>query len=283
MSPDPGCPVDGRTDPPFGLAALGSVAAASGFAFCAVGASLVRLAAVLLAAVRGLVAVPAGLAVLPDFAALLADLPVLLVLAAPPAGLAADLDLEAGLGEAAGLGTVLTCDMVLAASVSDLAAVVMALVAVFIACMAVDIVLAEDVALVAAAVILVAAEVTFVAADETVRAAAAVDGALDAAGLAPLLLLLPLVVLAVLVGLLAERAGVLLLVDLARSPAGLRRAVVRVVVRAGTDLPPSRSITEVLFHEQRRFTHPMPSYLQNNGRKQTKIAANSPPDAAGPT
>ena len=154
---------------------------------------------------------------------------------------------------------VLADDIVLAAAVSDLAAVVMALVAVFIACMAVDIVLAEDVALVAAAVIFVAAEVTFVAADETVRAAAAVVGALadDVARVDLDLVVLVLVVPAVLRGRLAARDGVLLLVDLVRALAGLRRAVVRVVVRAGTDLPPSRSITQVLFHEQRRFTRPM--------------------------
>jgi hypothetical protein len=152
-----------------------------------------------------------------------------------------------------------TVDMVLAAAVSDLAAVVIAFVAVFIACMAVDMVLAEDVALVAAAVIFVAAEVTFVAADETVRAAAAVDGAPtdDVARVDLDLVVLALVVPAVLLGRLAARDGVLLLVDLVRALAAVRRAVVRVVVRAGTDLPPSRSITEVLFHEQRRFTRPM--------------------------
>jgi hypothetical protein len=168
-----------------------------------------------------------------------------------------------------------TDDMVLAAAVSDLAAVVIALVAVFIACMAVDIVLAEDVALVAAAVIFEAAEVTFVAADETVRAAAAVDGAFadDTARVDLDLVVLVLVVLAVPLGRLAARAGVLLLVDLVRALAELRRAVVRVVVRAGTDLPPSRSITEVLFHEQRRFTRRWRFYLENNGHKQTKIAA----------
>jgi hypothetical protein len=170
--------------------------------------------------------------------------------------------------------------MVFAAAVSDLAAVVMALVAVFIACMAVDIVRAEDVALVAAAVILLAAEVTFVAADETVRAADAVDGALaepvERVDLALLLLLL--VLLALRCGRLAARAGVLLLVDLVRALAEVRRAVVLVVVRAGTDLPPSRSITEVLFHQPHRFTHLIAAYLQNNGRKQTKIAAISPPE-----
>jgi hypothetical protein len=150
-------------------------------------------------------------------------------------------------------------DMVLAAAVSDLAAVVMAFVAVFIACMAVDIVLAEDVALVAAAVIFVAADVTFVAADETVRAAAAVDGAPadDAERVDLDLVVLVLVEPAVFLGRLAARAGVLLLVDLVRALPEVRRAVVRVVVRAGTDLPPSRSITEVLFHGRHRFTRPM--------------------------
>jgi hypothetical protein len=201
---------------------------------------------------------------------------------AVPDDLVADRDLEAGLEVGDALGVVLACDMVFAAAVSDLAAVVMALVAVFIACMAVDIVLAEDVALVAAAVILLAAEVTFVAADETVRAATAVDGALaepvERVDLTPLLLLL--VLLALRCGRLAARAGVLLLVDLVRASAEVRRAVVRVVVRAGTDLPPSRSITEVLFHQQHRFTHPIAAYLQHNGRKQTKFAANSPREVA---
>jgi len=192
--------------------------------------------------------------------------------------LAAERDRAAGRAAADALGAVLACDMVFAAAVSDLAAVVMALVAVFIACMAVDIVLAEDVALVAAAVILLAAEVTFVAADETVRAALAVDGALaePVERVDLVLLLLLLVLLALRCGRLAARAGVLLRVDLVRAPAEVRRAVVLVVVRAGTDLPPSRSITEVLFHQQRRFTHLIAAYLQNNGRKQTKIAANSP-------
>ena len=128
-------------------------------------------------------------------------------------------------------------DMVLAAVVSDLAAVVMALVAVFIACMAVDIVLAEELAFVAAAVILLAAEVTLVAADETVRAAEAADGAvLDALRvvLTAVALVLPLVF-----GRLAARLDALRLVDRVRvAVAGLRRAAVRVVVRAGTDLPP---------------------------------------------
>lgn len=218
-----------------------------GLAVACVPVVVVRLAAVLdLAAVLGRAAA-AGLAVVVeravDFAALLAGLavllvlaPVVLVLAAVPPDLAEDRDLAVpDFGEAAGVA--LAVDIVLAAAVRDLAAVVMAFVAVFIACMAVDIVLAEDVALVAAAVILVAADVTLVAADETVRAAAAVDGAeLLAAVRLPLLTVV--LVLALCFGRLAVRLGALPLADRARAPAGLRRAALRAVVRAGTDLPP---------------------------------------------
>jgi hypothetical protein len=297
-----------------GLAALGLVVAALGLALrVAVPVRVVRLAADLRAAllaglaaaedlaavldgrdavpeVRDAVpevrdAVPDVLAAVPDVRDVDRDLDAVpddraedRDLEAVPDVRDVDRDLEAGRDAVVAPAVTLAWDMVFAAAVSDLAAVVMALVAVFIACMAVDIVLADDVALVAAAVILVAAEVTFVAADETVRAATAVDGALaelvERVDLAPPLLLL--VVLALRCGRLAARAGVLLLVDLVRAPAAVRRAVVRVVVRAGTDLPPSRSITEVLFHEQHRFTHSIAAYLENNGRKQTKIAANSP-------
>jgi hypothetical protein len=289
-----------------GLAALGLVVAVLGLAVPAFAVPLVRLVAgrraVPLAGRRAVLL--AGFAARADRAAVLdvrAAVPD--VRAAVPDGRAADRDREAvpdglvadrdreplddlaaerdraaGRAAADALGAVLACDMVFAAAVSDLAAVVMALVAVFIACMAVDIVLAEDVALVAAAVILLAAEVTFVAADETVRAALAVDGALaePVERVDLVLLLLLLVLLALRCGRLAARAGVLLRVDLVRALAEVRRAVVLVVVRAGTDLPPSRSITEVLFHQQHRFTHLIAAYLQNNGRKQTKIAANSP-------
>jgi hypothetical protein len=139
-------------------------------------------------------------------------------------------DLAAAEGAAAaGLAT----DISLAAAVSDFVAAVMALVAAFIACMAVDIVLAEVVAFVAAAVIFVAAALTLVAAVETVRAAVAVDGAfLDAAVRAG--------TVAVARARVAGRLDSLLLADLVRVLlAGLRRAAVRVVVRAGTDLPPS--------------------------------------------
>jgi hypothetical protein len=299
------------------LAALGLVVAALGLAVRAFTVPLVRLAADRLAALlaglaaaedlaavldaraagldaraavldaraagrEALAAVPEGRAADRDRAVVPDDLVADRDLVVVPDDLVADRDLEAGLEAVDALGAVLACDMVFAAAVSDLAAVVMALVAVFIACMAVDIVLAEDVALVAAAVILVAAEVTFVAADETVLAATAVDGELaelvERVDLAPPLLLL--VVLALRCGRLAARVGVLLLVDLVRALAEVRRAVVRVVVRAGTDLPPSRSITEVLFHEQHRFTHLIAAYLQNNGRKQTKIAAISPREVA---
>jgi hypothetical protein len=105
--------------------------------------------------------------------------------------------------------------------------------------------------LVAAAVILVAAEVTLVAADETVRAAV---GAL--AGALRVVLVAVARVLAFVIGLAATRLDALLLVDPLRAAlAGLRRAAVRGVVRAGTDLPPSRSITVVLFHGRHRFTH----------------------------
>jgi hypothetical protein len=207
-----------------------------------------------LVAVLDLAAVVFGLAdeldldVGPDLAVVLA----LLALVAVPADLAVVLDLAAEvLGVAAGA---LAADIVLAAAVSDLAALVMALVAVFIACMAVDMVLADDVALVAAAVILVAADVTLVAADETVRAATAADGALRLA-VVRVDLLAVVLVLACVLGRLAVRLVALPLVDRARSLAGVRRVAVRALVRAGTDLPPSRSITEVLFHPHRRFTH----------------------------
>jgi hypothetical protein len=191
---------------------------------------------------------------------------------------------EAGLGaadllafaraDASGLAT----DIALAAAVRDFDAAVIALVAVFIACMAVDIVLADDVAFVAAAVILVAALVTFVAADETVRAALVADGALldvdaagrvvrpvdaDAAGCVVRPAAAP-----------PRRDALLLLADLVRVLlAALRRAVVRVVVRAGTDLPPldqSRTPiprpTSIYTPDDRRRA----LELQNNGPKQTE-------------
>jgi hypothetical protein len=193
------------------------------------------------------------LAVVPD-----ADVPAdlaapLLVLDAVPADLPVPRDLAAAVRGAAS-AVIFADDIVLAAWVSDFAAVVMALVAVFIACMAVDIVLADDVALVAAAVILVAADVTLVAADETVRAAAAADGALRLA-VVRVDLLAVVLVLGCVLGRLAVRLVALPLADRARSLAGVRRAAVRALVRAGTDLPPSRSITGVLFHPHRRFTH----------------------------
>jgi hypothetical protein len=145
----------------------------------------------------------------------------------------ADLDDAADLVPVAGAAAAgLAVDIALAAAVSDFVAAVIALVAVFIACKAVDIVLAEVVAFVAAAVILVAAFVTLVAADETVRAAlAAVGASLDAVDrvVPPAVALVRLDVL---------------LADLVLGLLAVRRAAVRVVVRAGTDLPPSRSITE---------------------------------------
>jgi hypothetical protein len=195
----------------------------------------------------------ADLAVVPD-PDVRTDLAVpLLVFDAVPPGLAVLRGLAAAVRGAAS-GIIFADDIVLAASVSDFAAVVMALVAVFIACMAVDIVLADDVALVAAAVILVAADVTLVAADETVRAAAAADGAVRLPVVRVDLLAVDLVLVCVL-GRLAVRLVALPLVDRARSLAGERRAAVRALVRTGTDLPPSRSITGVLFHPHRRFTH----------------------------
>jgi hypothetical protein len=182
-----------------------------------------------------LAAVPAGVAVRRALAVLVRALVVVRALAVP-AGLAEDRDLRAlDFGAAAGMA--LAVDIVLAAAVSDFAAVVMAFVAVFIACMAVDIVLAEDVALVAAAVILVAAEVTLVAADDTVRAATCADGEFLLA-VVRLALVVVVLVVALFLGRLAVRFGALPLVDRVRALAGLRRAAVRAVVRAGTDLPP---------------------------------------------
>jgi hypothetical protein len=272
-----------------------------GLAVCAFTAEVLRFGAV-----RDLVAVPADLVAVRDFAAVVAGRPAVRALLTEladltePAGLAPVRDLAAVVADRAAVrplaadfglatrraddaalaaGIALTDDMDLAATVSDFAAVVMALVAVFIACMAVDIVLADDVALVAAAVILVAADVTLVAADDTVRAAVAVDG--EFLGAAPRVDLVARdFVLAFLFGRLAARLGALPLVGLVRALAELRRAAVRVVVRAGTDLPPSRSITGVLFHTHRGFTHRCVLYLQNNGRKTTKTAAISPGEAA---
>jgi hypothetical protein len=178
----------------------------------------------------------AGLAVRRALAPVVRALAVVVRALAVPAGLAEDRDLLAlDFGAAAGIA--LAVDIVLAAVVSDFAAVVMAFVAVFIACMAVDIVLAEDVALVAAAVILLAADVTLVAADETVRAATCVDGVLLLA-VVRLALVVVVLVVALFFGRLAVRLGALPLVDRVRALAGVRRAAVRAVVRAGTDLPP---------------------------------------------
>lgn len=178
----------------------------------------------------------AGLAVRRALAPVVRALAVVVRALAVPAGLAEDRDLLA-LDFAAAAGIALAVDIVLAAAVSDFAAVVMAFVAVFIACMAVDIVLAEDVALVAAAVILLAADVTLVAADETVRAATCVDGVLLLA-VVRLALVVVVLVVALFFGRLAVRLGALPLVDRVRALAGVRRAALRAVVRAGTDLPP---------------------------------------------
>jgi hypothetical protein len=243
----------GRTELAFDRVAL-AVGLGLGLAVVACALTVERLAAVLdlAAAVFGRVAVaglatradPAVLAVLAagDLAAELAGLAVRLALAAVvlalavPAGLAEERDLVAA-DFVAAAGVTLAVDIVLAAAVSDFAAVVMAFVAVFIACMAVDIVLAEVVALVAAAVILVAADVTLVAADETVRAATAGDGPVLLAVVRLALVTLVLVV-ALFFGRLAVRLGALPLVDRVRALAEVRRAAVRAVVRAGTDLPP---------------------------------------------
>jgi hypothetical protein len=288
-----------RTVPAFDRADLALVVGL-GLAVCAFTAEVLRLGAV-----RDLVAGPADLVAVRDFAAVVAgrpavrdllteladrtepadltpvrDLAAVVADRAAVRPLAADFGLATRRADEAALaaGIALTDDMDLAATVSDFAAVVMALVAVFIACMAVDIVLAEDVALVAAAVILVAADVTLVAADDTVRAAVAVDG--EFLGAAPRVDLVARdFVLAFLFGRLAARLGALPLVGLVRALAELRRAAVRVVVRAGTDLPPSRSITGVLFHTHRGFTHRCVLYLQNNGRKTMKTAAISPGQA----
>ncbi len=178
----------------------------------------------------------AGLAVRRALAPVVRALAVVVRALAVPAGLAEDRDLLA-LDFAAAAGIALAVDIVLAAAVSDFAAVVMAFVAVFIACMAVDIVLAEDVALVAAAVILLAADVTLVAADETVRAATCADGVLLLA-VVRLALVVVVLVVALFFGRLAVRLGALPLVDRVRALAGVRRAALRAVVRAGTDLPP---------------------------------------------
>ncbi len=101
--------------------------------------------------------------------------------------------------------------------------------------------------MVAAAVILVAAEVALVAADETFRTMDAAAGTFAEAWRVVLTAVAR--ILAFVIGPRAARLDVLPLADLVPAAlAGLRRAAVRIVVRAGTDLPPSRSITEVLFH-----------------------------------
>jgi hypothetical protein len=191
-------------------------------------AAVVRAAVVRAAVVRAAVVRVRALAVLRALAAVR--------VLAVPVGLAEERDLVA-LDFRAAAGMALAVDIVFAAAVSDFAAVVMAFVAVFIACMAVDIVLAEDVALVAAAVILVAADVTLVAADDTVRAATCADGVVLLA-VVRLALVTVVLVVALFFGRLAVRFGALPLVDRVRALAGLRRAAVRAVVRAGTDLPP---------------------------------------------
>jgi hypothetical protein len=209
--------------------------------------------------------VEADLAFAPDLAAVVSGLRAVPDLAVPDLAAAAFgpaavfalavADLAAVFGAAT--------DIDLTAAVSDLVALVMALVALFIACMAVDIVFAEDVALVAAAVILVAAEVALVAADETFRTIDAATGTLAEAWRVVLTAVAR--ILAFVIGLRAARLDALPLADLVPvALAGLRRAAVRVVVRAGTDLPPSRSITEVLFHERRRFTPGRPLSPENN-------------------
>jgi hypothetical protein len=225
--------------------------------------------------------VAADLAVAPDLAAAVSGLPAVPDLAVPDLavpdlavpdlagaafGPAAAPSRDAGFALAvADLAAVFgaATDIDLTAAVSDLVAVVMALVALFIACMAVDIVFAEDVALVAAAVILVAAEVALVAADETFRTMDAAAGTFAEAWRVVLTAVAR--ILAFVTGLRAARLDVLPLADLVPAAlAGLRRAAVRVVVRAGTDLPPSRSITEVLFHGRRRFTPGRPLSPENN-------------------
>src|ERR1039457_7200164 len=193
-----------------------------------------------LAAVAALPATAFGLAVvfgftvMPALAVLLA-LPVVLafaVLAFADAGFGFAVGLvradpAAGLA-AAGLAT----DIVFAAAVSALAAVVIALVAVFIACMAMDIVLADEVAFVAAAVILVAAEVTLVAAEDTVRAAAIAVGA---ALLAAERVVFAAVVLEPVLAF-GRAAAPFAAWALVAVP---RRTAARVIVFAGTELPPS--------------------------------------------
>src|ERR1017187_10487199 len=201
-----------------------------------------------LAAVAALPATAFGLAVVfgftvvPALAALLA-LPVVLAFAVLAFAILAFAVLafavlafaDAGFGFAAGLAT----DIVFAAAVRALAAVVIAFVAVFIACMAMDIVLADEVAFVAAAVILVAAEVTLVAAEDTVRAAAiAVGAALLAAERVVFAAVVLQPVLAF--GRAAAPFAAGALVDLPRAVLAVpRRAAARVIVFAGTELPPS--------------------------------------------
>lgn len=267
----------------FGLPLALGLAAAGGFIAAIVGlaAADFRVGVATGFAVPVESGVAADLAVAPDLAAVVSGLPAVPDLAVPdlvvPDLVVPDLA-GAAFGPAAApsrdavfalavadLAAVFgaATDIDLTAAVSDLVAVVMALVALFIACMAVDIVFAEDVALVAAAVILVAAEVALVAADETFRTMDAAAGTFAEAWRVVLTAVAR--ILAFVIGLRAARLDVLPLADLVPAAlAGLRRAAVRVVVRAGTDLPPSRSITEVLFHERRRFTRGRPLSPENN-------------------
>jgi hypothetical protein len=235
------------TEPPVGLAAVPGLAAAVFGRGAAVGfAARVDLA------FGADAPVVAGLAAAVDRAAVPGLAPP--DLAVPGLALADLADALFGLATVAVRAGVFgaVADTAWTAAVSDLVAEVIALLALFIACMAVDIALAEDVAFVAAAVILVAADVTLVAAVDTVRTADAPGAFAEALRVVASVARAP----AVVCGLRTARLAVLPLVDPVRAAlAGLRRGAVWAVVRAGTDLPPARSITEVLFHAQRRFTH----------------------------
>ena len=158
-----------------------------------------------------------------------------------------------GLADAASLAVGIAADMTLAASDSDFTAVSIALVALVMARSALVIVFAESVAWVAAVFSFAAAFVTLVAADETSRGVtvpAALAGVRVVRFAAePVVRLAVADVVRVAVVRLAVVAAFVPLA-LARWRAGFAAAV-----SVGTELPLSRSVTEVSFHVAEWFTH----------------------------
>ena len=211
----------------FGFAGLAGLAAAEFAAVEFVTGTLPLAAAVLLA-----FAVPA-----------LAEVPGFEAVARAVRGLAGAAPLAAGIA----------ADMALAASDSDFTAVSIALVALLMARSALVIVFAESVAWVAAVFSFAAAFVTLVAADETSRGVtvpAALAGVRVVRFAAePVVRLAVADVVRVAVVRLAVVVAALVPLALARWRAGFAAAV-----SVGTELPLSRSVTEVSFHVAECFT-----------------------------